>query len=430
MLQMKRLLLLVLVIVLALPVANLATAQNDEITLRFTFWIPLDHPATVEVFQPLAEAYMSEHPNVTIEYSSIPFAEYDTTLATQLSGDDPPDAGWIVERSGPSFNEAGVLLDLGETLRSDAEYDFADYSEPALELWVEGDGVYGLPFSTSPFLLIYNKTLFDQAGLETPDVLAARGEWTWEALADAAKTIKDTTGAWGFVSTDSALYTSTGNAWATMIPLLRAYGTDIFDADNNCTMNSDAAVEAFSLLHRMIFEDQSMVPPGSEVVFWGGEVGITFGQVSRLSNLDEATFEWGIAPMPGGPDSETTPLIGQAAIVVFNAEGNENQEAAADFVKYLTSQEGISMLSKFFPPARLSVLESDSFLTGNPRVSEEDMANIVAKTIAEGSVLTAHTNFPEIELLGATALDQLWMPDADVQSTLDLFCDLISPSLQ
>lgn len=427
---MKKLLLLVLMFTLIVPAAGITTAQDDDVTLRFTFWIPLDHAATVEAFQPLADAYMAEHPNVTIEYSFIPFGEYDTTLATQLSGNEPPDAGWIVERSGPAFADAGILLDLRPTLKADADYDFADFSEPTLGLWVKDEGVYGLPFSTSPFLVIYNKTLFDEAGLETPDVLVERGEWTWEAMAVAAKTIKDETGAWGFVSTDSALYSSTGNAWATMIPLLRAYGTDIFDADLNCTMNSEAAVDAFSLLYTMIFDDQSVVPPGSEVVFWGGEVGLTFGQISRLSNLDEAEFEWGIARMPGGPAGDTISLIGQAAIVAFNGANNENQEVAADFVKFLTSKNGVAQMAKFFPPARLSVLESPEFLTGNPRVSEEDMANVVAKTIAEGSVLTAHVNFPEIDLLGATALDQLWMPGADVKSTLDLYCDLIGPSLK
>jgi multiple sugar transport system substrate-binding protein len=333
-----------------------------------------------------------------------------------------------VERNGPAFLDAGILFDLSDTLQSDETYDYDDFSPPALGQWLDGDAVYGIPFSTSPFVTIYNKTLFDEAGLESPDVLAERGEWTWEALAAAAKTIKEETGQWGFVSHDASLYLANGQRWGTIVPLLRAYGTDIFDADG-CTMNSDAAVEAFSLVHSMIFEDQSVVPPGSEVVFWGGEVGVTFGQLSRLSNLDEADFEWGITRMPSGPAGDVA-IIGQAAIVVFDGENNERQAAAADFVKFLTTKEGVEMMAKFFPPARQSVLESDIFLTGNPRVSEEDMANVVAVSIADGSVLTSHKNFPEIELLGATALDLVWMPDADVSASLDMFCDLIGPSLE
>ncbi|HML21601.1 MAG TPA: sugar ABC transporter substrate-binding protein [Aggregatilinea sp.] len=427
---MKKLVILVLLAALILPAANFAAAQSDEpVTLRFTFWIALDHPAAVEVFQPLADAYMAEHPNVTIEFSFIPFADYEETIATQLSGDEPPDAGWIVEKSGPAFEDAGVLLDLSETLKSDEAYNYADFSESAMGLWTVDDAVYGIPFSNSPIITIFNKTLFDEAGLDTPDVLSANGEWTWEALASAAKTIKDETGKVGFVGNDSSLYLTTGLEWGTIVPLLRAYGADMFTPDNVCTLNSEEAVTAMTLLHNMIFVDQSVTPPGSETVFWGGEVGVTFGQLSRLSNLDDAEFEWGIAPLPSGPAGDVS-VIGQAAIVAFNGANNKNQAAAADFVKYLTTQEGIGMLSKYFPPARLSVLESPEFLASNPRVSEEDMQNVVAAAIANGSVLTSHKNFPEIELIGATALDMLWSPDADVATTLETYCQLIAPSLE
>ena len=426
---MKRLVILVLLAALILPSASFVSAQDEPITLRFTFWIPLDHPSTVEVFQPLADAYMAEHSNVTIEFSFIPFADYEETIATQLSGNEPPDAGWIVEKSGPAFEDAGVLLDLSDVLKSDEDYNFADFSEPAMGLWTDGDAIYGIPFSNSPIITIYNKTLFDAAGLDTPDVLSANGEWTWETLASAAKTIKDETGQTGFVSNDSSLYLTTGLEWGTIVPLLRAYGADIFSSDNVCTFNSEEAVAAMTLLHNMIFVDQSVTPPGSETVFWGGEVGITFGQLSRLSNLDDAAFEWGIAPLPSGPAGDVS-VIGQAAIVAFDGQNNTQQDTAADFVKYLTTQDGIAKLSAYFPPARLSVLESPEFLASNPRVSEEDMQSIVAAAIANGSVLTSHVNFPEIELIGATALDMLWSPDADVATTLETYCQLITPSLE
>lgn len=425
---MKKLLVLVLLLSLIVPAVGSAGAQDDEVTLRFTFWIPTDHPAAVDIYQPMAEAFEAENPGVSIEYSFIPFDEYEQTIVTQLSGDNPPDAGWVVERSGPGFLNAGVLMDLSGVLSADEAYDYADFSDPALGLWKDGDALYAIPFSTSPQFTLFNKTLFDEAGIDDPATRAANGEWTWESLADAAKTIKDETGAWGFVSSDAALYTSAGHAWGTLVPLLRAYGTDIFNADNECTMNSDEAVAAFELLYSMIFDDQSVVPPGSETVFWSGDAAVTFAQTSRLSNLDDAEFEWGITTLPAGPGGDVS-VIGQAAIAVFDGRNNEHQDIAAEFVKFLTTKEGVAQHAAFFPPARLSVLESDDFLNSNSRLGPDDM-QIVADAIANGSVLTAHANFPEIELLGATALDLMWMSDADVQSTLDMYCDLITPSLQ
>ena len=99
-------------------------------------------------------------------------------------------------------------------------------------------------------------------------------------------------------------------------------------------------------------------------------------------------------------------------------------------MKFLTSEEGVATLAPFFPPARISVLGSEEFLTGNPRVGRDDMENVVALATAEGRVLSGHKNWSEIELIGATALDMLWMPDADVAATLGMFCDLIEPYLE
>jgi multiple sugar transport system substrate-binding protein len=417
---------LIALLVLSLGSSLIASAQ-DTVELTFTFWIPTDHVIVETALGPIADAYMEANPNVTINYEFIPFAEYETTIATRLSGSDAPDAGWIVERNGPAFIDSGVLYDMGDILRADADYNYADFSEAASSQWLDGDAVYGIPFSTSPFITIYNKTLFDEAGIDTPDVLAANSEWTWEALRESAKAISDASDTWGFVGTDGGAGMYQSVPYATLIPVLRAYGTDIIQ-DGACVANSDEAVEAISLLHGMVFDDQSAVPPGDETVFWTGDVGVTFGQISRLSNLDEADFEWGIAPMPTGPAGES-PVIGQAAITVFDGQNNENQEVAADFVRFMTTQDGVSQMAPFFPPARISVLESEAFLTGNSRVSPEGMESIIVPAIANGTVLTSHARFPEIELTGAVALDTLWMPGADVGAALDLYCQTITPFL-
>ena len=66
-------------------------------------------------------------------------------------------------------------------------YDFADFSKPALGLWTAGDKVFGVPFSTSPFVIFYNKDLFDKAGLDDPNALAAKGVWNMAMFQDVSK---------------------------------------------------------------------------------------------------------------------------------------------------------------------------------------------------------------------------------------------------
>lgn len=155
---MKKLLIGLLLVALILPM-SLTLAQSDEVTLRFTLWVPEDSPH-VAMLTEISDAYKELHPNVSVQYYFIPFGEYESTLSLQLQSSEPPDLGWIVERAAPTFTQSGLLLDIGDLLRSDAEYDFADFSEPVLGLWVDGDAVYAVPFSTSPMITIYNAELF------------------------------------------------------------------------------------------------------------------------------------------------------------------------------------------------------------------------------------------------------------------------------
>ena len=58
-----------------------------------------------------------------------------------------------------------------------ASYDVSDFSPKLLELWSKNKNIYAVPFSSSPFFLLYNEDLFKAAGIPTPAELAAKGQW-------------------------------------------------------------------------------------------------------------------------------------------------------------------------------------------------------------------------------------------------------------
>jgi multiple sugar transport system substrate-binding protein len=397
----------------------------EPVTLRFTQWIPVDSPRG-EVFTQIADEYSAMNPNVTIEYNFIPFNDYPTTLPLRLSGSNPPDAGWLVENVAPTWLDSGVLANVGPALRVDAEYDYADLATAGMELWVEGEDVYGIPFSTSPFLLIYNRDLFAEAGIDAPDAMIANGNYTWENLANALATVTAETEVVGLQSVNGALYTGE-RVWHTIIPLVRAYGGDAWDDNNTCQLNSPESVEALTLFHDMIFVDGSVEQPGQAIDFYNGSAAVLMGQLSRVAPLADATFAWDIAPMPSGPAGEAD-VIGQAAFVVFT--NSPNQEAAIDFLKFLTNKENTLRIAEFFPPIRASVLETDVLLTANPNINPESMRLSVIEPTLSGTVLPAHPNFPTIDLTARPFFDTLWTPDADVQATMDALCEAIQPLLE
>lgn len=419
----KSLTVLLLTLILALLAVGVG-AQDSETTLRFTLWIPVDSPRG-ELFAQIGEEFSALNPGVTIQFDYIPFADYATTLPLQLSGSNPPDAGWLTENVAPTWVQSGILADLAPALVADEEYDFADLAPSAMELWSGGEAVYGVPFSTSPFLLIYNRDLFAAAGVDAPDAMIASETYTWENLAVALKTIREETGVAGLQSVNGGLY-SGERVWHTVMPLVRAYGGDAWDADNTCQLNSAESVAGITALHQMIFTDRAVEAPGEVVDFYTGSAAVLMGQLSGVGPLAEADFEWDIAPLPAG-DAGQASVIGQAAFVVFN--NSPNREMAVEFVKFLTNKENTLRIANFFPPIRASVLETDVLLTANPTIAPESMQAAVISQTLTGRVLPSHPNFPTIDLTSRAYWDQLWAADADVQGVMDQMCAAIQPLL-
>jgi len=388
--------------------------------LRFTIWT--GNEAHLAMLNGFAESFKATHPDVTVKFETIPPADYTQKLTFQLAGGNPPDAGWMMEDAAPTFANAGVLEDLAPTLNSAEGYDFADFSEPALGLWTSGDTVYGVPFSTSPFVIFYNKDMFDKAGLEDPLALAAKGEWDMAKFQEVAKTLTEANGKWGFEFKDGQGYDS--RIMHALMPPIRAYGGDVW-ANGECGFDKPEAVAAVQQLHDMVFKDKSIVPPGETGDYFSGGSAMTINQISRASLMPKAGFNWGIAPLPTGPGGES-PVIGQAAIVVFTA--GQQKELAAEFVAHMTNKENVATMAQFFPPARNSVLSSDAFITSNKLIPAEQM-KIVADAIAKGKVLPSHEKSPQILAAMKPKIDALWRADANVEESLKAVCAAIQPLL-
>ena len=178
----------------ATALALLATPLAAQ-ELRFTVWTGND--AHLSMLNGIADSFTATRPGVTVNYETIPAGDYIQKLTFQLAGGNPPDLGWMFENSIPTFVAADAVLDLGPALNSAEGYDLADFSEPAMGLWADGDAVWGVPFSTSPFMIYFNKDMFDAAGLEDPLTLASKGEWDMDAFRAAAKALAEANDAYG-----------------------------------------------------------------------------------------------------------------------------------------------------------------------------------------------------------------------------------------
>lgn len=403
-----------------LALGGTAWAQ-DAVNLRMTIWSA--NEAHLAMFNDIAEGFKKTHPNVSVSFESIPFDSYTTTLTTQIAGGNPPDLAWILETTAADFVNSGALAPLTDAFAATDGYDLADVSSKATALWTRDGQLYAYPFSTSPFAVFVNNDLIKAAGAKTPAELIAADQWTWDNAFATAKAVADGGKADGLVVRDFNFQT-----WQNLASIWRGWGADPWSADGKtCTFTEQPMVDAMTAIHKAIFTDGAMPGPGENVDFFAGNAAMTITQISRASLLPkENPFDWDLVPLPTGPAGKYS-VIGQAGVGVFDKSANKDMAIA--FLAYMTNPENSSKLAQFFPPARESLLNAETLATTNPLLSPEQLENVVIDGIANGVVLSGHTNFAQIQQTVRSGLDALWVPDADVAAVLGNVCSSISPLL-
>lgn len=139
--------------------------DTDPNTIRFMIGQPED-PADLELTES-DMAKFEEETGIHVELDVVPSENVQTIVQTQLrSGDGPDVFGYD---TGPGFAgalaEAGLLYPLTDAY---AEYDWPVF-EFAKERVTFGGEIVGIPNDIETVGLFYNKTMFDELGIDRPE---------------------------------------------------------------------------------------------------------------------------------------------------------------------------------------------------------------------------------------------------------------------
>ncbi|HCT81447.1 MAG TPA: sugar ABC transporter substrate-binding protein [Micromonosporaceae bacterium] len=406
-----------LTLVALLAVAACGTTETKDsgpVSLRMTVWT--SNEAHLNLFNEIAAAYKTDHPNVTeIKFDPIPFESYTTTLTTQIAGGNGPDLAWVLESSAPDFVSSGALVPLDG-------YDTADLVPSATKLWQKDGKLFAYPFSTSPFGVFVNTDLLKAAGQPAPSELIAQGKWTWDTVIAAASAVNAKTGKAGLVVRDFDY-----KSWDNLSTVWTGWGAQAWSADGKtCGFNQQPMIDAMTFLHKAIFTDKALPGPGTTADFFAGEAGMTITQISRASLLKDGKFGWDLVPLPAGPKGKYA-VIGQAGLGALKK--GKNSAAAADFLAYFTNAANSEKLAAYFPPPRKSQLTAATLAKTNPLLKPEQLQQVVIEGISTGVVKPSHSGQAEISQATRAALDPLWKADANVKTVLDGVCASINPLL-
>jgi raffinose/stachyose/melibiose transport system substrate-binding protein len=328
--------------------AEVPTVQVAE-PVTVTWW----HISTAEehknLWQSMADEYMAQHPNVTIEIQVLENEAFKTKLTTVMQSGEPPDIfqSW----GGGVMNEyakAGLLKDINAQLDADGGAWRNSFGEGALGVYSYKGVNYGVPWDMGMIGWWYNKALFEQAGITgTPK--------TWTEFNDDVDKLK--------AAGITPIAVGMGDKWPGMhmwaYLVTRLGGKANFEGALLRTGSfTDAPfVKAGEMIQSLVakqpFQDGFLgATYGDEATAMGnGKVAMELmGQWAPAVEKDNSLDKLGIGdklgwfpfPMVEGGAGDPNDAVGGGNGFAI---GKNASDAAVDFVKFLTSAENQKKLA-------------------------------------------------------------------------------------
>lgn len=311
--------------------------QDGKITLSFQIWDTMQK----EGMQAVADAYTKEHPDVRIQVQVTSWDEYWTKLEAAAESNQLPDIFWMHTNELLKYADYGMLADLTDLYEEESPSYYSDhYSDISLDNTKGSNGrIYGIPKDKDVVCLVYNKEMFDAAGVTYPDE-----SWTWENLTSASETIYKKTGKYGYMAyADDQL-----GYWNFVY---QAGGYILNEDKTEAGFTQPATQKAMKFYTDIQKNDWcprqtyfAETQPGTAFLSEQGSMYLegSWNLLGMMENNPTMIGKWDIAVLPACPDPEYgdgRATISNGLCYATGAKGKK-LEAAKDFLKFAGSEQG------------------------------------------------------------------------------------------
>ncbi|WP_045518506.1 ABC transporter substrate-binding protein [Neobacillus niacini] len=312
-------------------------ASNEKVSLKMAVF-----PADEEVFKRGYENFKKDHPNVEITFETFPQQQYYEKIRMQLSGGEGYD---LFTGQMDNMIDTGLLTPLDKYIK-ESKMDVAGYGT-MYDTYKSDDKVLSLPYRKSNWMLYYNKSLFDEKGIDYPS-----DDMTWDEFRELAK--KMTSG-----SGESKVYGAYLQQWPqTWYMSAVQDGASIIDKD--LSPFKDA------LQLRIDLEKDGSIMKWSEQVTTGAHYNAAFQKGNIAMNLigdwhvaqlrqaekeGKLNFDWDVVPIPHPEGVAKNTSLALPVSIMMN-KNTKHPKEAFEFLKYITGKEGAELLA------------SEGYLTG------------------------------------------------------------------
>lgn len=272
----------------------------------------------------LADAFMAEHPEVTVSVTAVPWDAAHGRIVNAIAGGEVPDVSLI----GTTW--MGEFAAMGGLDRAPSSIDPARFFQGAWDTTVVDGVSYGVPWYVETRLLYYRTDLAEQGGTTEPPA-------NWDDLKQLVEGMQAAGAEHGI-----GLQPSGAGAWQTFLPFFWQAGGEVLDEAGNVTLDSPACADALGFYDSFSEEGLSPAAEFPEIVieeaFADGELGSFISGPWMIGLITDAGADqdsWTVAQQP----TEQTGLsfVGGGNLAVL--QDSDNKPTAWAFVEYLTRPE-------------------------------------------------------------------------------------------
>jgi len=343
---------LVLVSLLLLLLGNVGGAgAQDPVTI--TWWTLASAESPEPAIRAVVEAFEAEHPNIKVDVTIMAESAYGDLMNTTIgAGEGAPDIAYFWETPWLPHT-----LDITDRLEADPDLSRDDYFEEYFNNWAVYNGrVVGLPFTVGANFVMYNKDVFDEAGVDYPTA-----DWTpWEYIEIATALTDPDKRRWGGDRPRGPFRAIWRNIGAT-----KPYSDDSTTVEGY--INGPDAVAAYTWLWDLVDSGATPTPADIEVLgtegtgpvdlFIAGRLGMATLNNGHMITAANAGVNFGVVPEPHVPDNER--FVHAWALRASIWAGTEHPDEAYEFLSFWAGPEGqrINMEIGALMPSLPAVLE-------------------------------------------------------------------------
>lgn len=327
---------------------------DEEITIDFSYW---GNDVRAELYNEAIDAFIEEHPNITVRTSFLAWTEYWEKRQTEAAGGGLPDVMQTDINYLRQYAQNGLLLDLDPYLDSVISTD--TIAPGVLQNGVVDGTAIGIPVSTNALGMFVNPGLQEELGIDAFD----GGDWDdYESWLVEARTAANDAGrqAWG-----GSNYASSLQVFEIM---QRAKGEDLFSEDGEPNFTREDLAEYWSTGLPLIEDDvvtpqkrlEELLPlTAFDAAEQVSEITWDTMGAGYLANLGAAYPELEIVAPPVTVEGAKD-LYQKAGMLLSGAATTDHPEAVAAFIDFMTNSPEVGAIfgTNRGIPASSSALES------------------------------------------------------------------------